>query len=411
MTGALAGVRVIDLTQALAGPYCTSLLGDHGAEVIKIEPPRGDMIRNIGPFADDDENHEFSGVFQNANRNKRSLVLDLTTAEAKEVLLALVDSADVLVENFSEGVMERFGLCYETLAERNPRLVYTSIRGFGDSRGGESPYSAWPAFDIVAQAMGGLMSITGPDKDTNVRVGSGIGDTVPGLFAAFGTMAALYEAKASGKGQYVDVAMVDSVLAVSEVVVNTYAATGKSPVPIGNQLHGFAPFDTLKARDGVVALGAPHRPQWVKLATIMGRPELISDSRFATDHDRWLNRDAVYEIVGAWTARYTVAELMELLGGHVPLGPIFNAEGIFNDPHFAARGMLPTVDHPGTGRQTTVTGPVAKLTRTPASVQTAAPMLGEHTLEILAELGYDSEALAALDAAGATVLTTTTTRR
>ena len=392
MTGPLTGVRVVDLTQALSGPYCTSILADYGADVIKVEPPRGDMIRRTGPFADDDSRRDFGQVFQNANRNKRSIVLDLKSPDGRDALLALVRDADALVENFSAGVMERLGLGYEQLAELNPRLVYTSIRGFGDKRGGASPYVDWPAFDIVAQAMGGLMSITGPDADTHVRVGSGIGDTVPGLFAALGTVLALFEARASGRGQYVDTAMVDGVLAVSEIVVNVFAATGVSPQPIGNGLQGFAPFNTVRAKDGELALGAPHNAQWAKLCAIMGRPELIDDERFDSDDNRWIHRDAVYEIVDAWVAEHTVAELVELLGGRVPLAPVLDAEAIFSDPHFAVRGMLPEVDNPSTGRTSRLTGPVAKLSRTPGAVRRRAPLLGEHTAEILAEIGLGDAA-------------------
>lgn len=401
---ALEGVRVIDLTQALAGPFCTSLLADQGADVVKIEPPRGDFLRYVGPYASDEEPRDYGGVFQSANRNKRSLVLDLKKPEAREVLLRLVDDADILVENFSAGVMERLGLDYDTLAARNPRLVYASIRGFGDTTGGESPYKDWPAFDIVAQAMGGLMSITGTDAEHPVRVGSGVGDTVPGLYAAFGILAALREAERTGQGQYVDVAMADAVLAISEVVVNTYGHTGVVPEPIGNQLRGFAPFDTVQAKDGIVALGAPHNPQWAKLAAVMEQPELVDDPRFATDHDRWINREAVYEVVNAWTRTRTVAELIETLGGKVPLGPIFDAEDIFRDPHFAARDMLPTVTHPQTGRTVTVPGIPAKLSHTPGSIDRRAPLIGEHTVEILREAGLDTAELTALAESGATVV-------
>ncbi|GAA4168681.1 CoA transferase [Gryllotalpicola koreensis] len=401
---ALDGVRVIDLTQALSGPFCTSLLADQGADVVKIESPRGDMLRHTGPFGEDDTARVYGGVFGNANRNKRSVVLDLKVPEARDALLRLIDEADVLVENFSNGVMERLGLGYDELAARNPRLVYTSIRGFGDARGGASPYAHWPAFDIVAQAMGGLMSITGQDADHRVRVGSGIGDTVPAIFAAFGTVTALLEARVSGKGQYVDVAMVDAVLAVSEVVVNTYSHTRTAPEPIGNQLRGFAPFDVVPAQDGEVTLGAPHNPQWAKLCTVMGRPELITDERFDTDDKRWINREPLYEIVTAWTSSHTVAELIELLGGIVPLGPIFTAEDIFADPHFAAREMLPTVEQPGTGRDIEVTGVVPKLSRTPGDVRHRAPLLGEHTVEVLRAAGLDEAALTALETAGGTVI-------
>ncbi len=404
--GALTGLRVIDLTQALSGPFCTSILADYGADVVKVEPPHGDMIRYVGPFAEDATEKDFGNVFQNANRNKRSIVLDLKSAEGREVLLDLVRDADALVENFSTGVMERFGLSYEALSEINPRLVYTSIRGFGDSRGGASPYAHWPAFDVVAQAMGGIMSINGPDQDTKVRVGSGIGDTVPGLYAALGTVIALLSAQRTGQGQYVDTAMVDGVLAVSEIVVNVFDAIGKAPAPMGNTLQGFAPFDVVPAKDGVIALGAPHRPQWTKLCTIMGRPELIEDPRFSTDDGRWRNRDEVYAIVNAWTAQHTKAELVELLGGKVPLGPILDAEEIFEDPHFQVRGMLPEVENPRTGRTTRVTGPVAKLSRTPGEVRHRAPLLGEHGAEVLRELGYGNDRIDALVEAKATRLFT-----
>lgn len=402
--GALDGVRVLDLTQALAGPFCTSLLGDQGAEIIKIEALRGDMIRYAGPFAQDAEVHDFGNVFQNANRNKRSLALDLKSPEGQDVILRLVKTADVLVENFSQGVMDRLGLGYERLSEINPKLVYTSIRGFGDEAGGASPYAEWPAFDIVAQAMGGLMSITGKDADNRVRVGSGVGDTVPGIYAAFGTVTALLEARMSGKGQYVDIAMVDSVLSVSEVVVNTYDATGKSPEPMGNELHGFAPFNTVKVADGEVALGAPHNPQWRKLCTIMGREDLIEDPRFNTDLARWENRDEVYEILEAWTSKHTQEELTELLGGKVPLAPVFDAEAIFQDPHFEAREMLCEVDNPRTGRNSKVTGSPVKLSRTPPRIRHRAPLLGEHSASILKEAGLSDSEIENLAASGVAVV-------
>lgn len=391
-SGALSGVRVLDLTQALAGPFCTSLLGDQGAEIIKVESLRGDMMRYAGPFAEDAVTHDFGNVFQNANRNKRSLALDLKSEEGQQIILRLIENVDVVVENFSQGVMDRLGLGYERLSEINPRLVYTSIRGFGDAHGGVSPYADWPAFDIVAQAMGGLMSITGKDADSRVRVGSGIGDTVPGIYAAFGTVTALMEARVSGQGQYVDIAMVDSVLTVSEVVVNNYDATGESPEPIGNELRGFAPFNTVKVADGEVALGAPHNPQWRKLCMIMDREDLINDPRFNTDLARWENRDAVYEVVEAWTSQHTKDELTEILGGKVPLAPVLDAEGIFADPHFEARDMLCDVENPRTGRTSKVTGSAVKLSRTPAQIRHRAPLLGEHSQEILRDAGLtDSE--------------------
>lgn len=401
-SGALTGVRVVDLTQALAGPFCTSILADHGADVVKVESARGDMLRYAGPFAPDAAEHDFGNVFQNANRNKRSIVLDLKSEQGQAVLLRMVQEADVLVENFSAGVMDRLGLSYERLTEVNPRLVYTSIRGFGDRRGGQSPYADWPAFDIVAQAMGGLMSITGKDENSRVRVGSGIGDTVPGLYAAFGTVAAVLEARTSGKGQYVDVAMTDSVLSVSEVVVNNYDATGESPTPIGNELRGFAPFNTVRTKDGEVALGAPHNPQWVKLCRLMDREELIEDPRFNSDKARWDHKDEVYEIVEGWTSQFTLDELTERIGGKVPLAPVFDAEAIFADQHFATRKMLQKVPNPRTGRDATITGPAAKLTRTPATIRRRAPLIGEHSVDVLTEFGFDRAEIDELISGGVT---------
>ena len=203
--GALAGLRVVDLTQMLAGPFCTMLLADQGAEVIKVEPPGGDMTRRAAPYFADDEARHFGGYYQSINRNKKSISIDLKTADGKAIVRRLVKEADVLVENFRAGTMERLGLSYESLAELNPRLVYATVRGFGDPRTGASPYADWPAFDVVAQAMGGIMGITGPDREHPLKVGPGVGDIVPAMLLAVGVLAAVRHAERTGEGQFVDV--------------------------------------------------------------------------------------------------------------------------------------------------------------------------------------------------------------
>ncbi|HEY1282105.1 MAG TPA: CoA transferase, partial [Acidimicrobiales bacterium] len=248
-TGPLSGVRIVDLTRALAGPYCTMILADLGADVVKVEPPEGDLTRFTGPFARDDEEKAFGGYFGSINRNKRSIVLDLKRPEDCDRLLALVDRADVLVENFRVGVMDGLGLSYETLHERNPRLVYGAIRGFGDPRTGPSPYGDWPAFDVVAQAMGGAVSATGTAAGEIVRVGPSIGDLYPATIAAVGILAAVMHARETGEGQFVDVAMVDAVVALNEALIYRYSYTGMVTAPTGNSHPQLTPFDIYPTAD------------------------------------------------------------------------------------------------------------------------------------------------------------------
>lgn len=388
--GALRGVRVLDVTHAVAGPYCAQVLADHGADVIKVEPIEGDFFRKVGPFRADDRVRAYGGVFQAVNRNKRSIALNLKSPQGREVFLALVRSADVLVENFRAGVLDKMGLGYEALKAVRPSLVYTSVRGFGDRAGGVSPYMDWPAFDIVAQAMGGWMGITGDDPEHPMKVGGGVGDTVPGLFAAFGTMTALWHARASGQGQYVDVAMTDSVLALSELAVAHYGYTGVSPRPAGNSMPGLTPFGTLRAKDGVIVIAAAHDPQFRELVSLIGRPELATDPRFDSEPQRWQNRDALDEILEAFTRTRTKQELRELFGARVPFGPVQTAGEMFADPHFAARNMLPRVEQPGSAEPVAVPGVPVKLSATPGEVRVRAPLVGEHTGEILAEVGIDA---------------------
>lgn len=385
--GALQGVRVLDLTHALAGPFCAQVLADHGADVIKVEPLEGDFFRRMGPFRDEDRERHYGGLFQSCNRNKRSIAIDLKHPAGQAVLKQLVLGADALVENYRAGVLDRLGLGYEALRALNPRLVYTSVRGFGDKAGGASPYMHWPAFDIVAQAMGGWMAITGEDAAHPVKVGGGPGDTVPGLFAAFGTLAALWHARATGQGQYVDVAMTDSILALSELVVSQYAYRGVSPTATGNGIPGFAPFGTASAKDGLITIAAPHDPQWLVLCKLMGRPELATDPRFGSEAARWEHRVELQEAIEAFTGQHTKEELRALFGGKVPFSPIYTAEDIFHDPHFAARDMLPRVEHPGCAEPASVPGVPAKLSATPGSVRQRAPKLAEHTREVLRETG------------------------
>jgi crotonobetainyl-CoA:carnitine CoA-transferase CaiB-like acyl-CoA transferase len=394
--GALAGLRVIDLTQMLAGPYCTMLLADQGADVVKIEPVEGDPTRHFGPFCPDDLDHHFGGYFQSTNRNKKSIGLDLKAPEGKALFRRLAKDADVVVENFRAGVMDRLGLGYESLAADNPRLVYAAIRGFGDPRTGASPYVDRPAFDVVAQAMGGAMGITGPDATTPMKIGPGVGDIFPAALSAFGIMAAVHHAQRTGQGQFVDVAMYDGILAMCERLVYQYSYTGRSPAPEGNQHPILCPFGVFPAKDGMVTIGCPRDSFWRELADAMGRPELASDPKFLTNNDRLAHASETVGIVEAWTRGRTKAEIATALDGRVPFGPVNTAADIYADPHVAARDMLVEVEHPGSAAPVTIASTPIRMTLTPGGVARRAPLTGEDTDEVLAALGLGGGEIADL---------------
>jgi crotonobetainyl-CoA:carnitine CoA-transferase CaiB-like acyl-CoA transferase len=392
--GALDGVRVIDFTQMLAGPFCTQLLADHGAEVIKVEPIGGEESRGAGPFRPEDSLRAFGGYFASVNRNKRSIALNLKDPQARDIALKLVSGADVVVENYRAGVMDRLGLSYEVLRERNPRLVYAAIRGFGDPRTGKSPYSDWPAFDVVAQAMGGLMQINGPDRDTPLKVGPGVGDLYPATLCAYGIAAALFRAARTGQGQFVDISMVDAVLALCERTVHQHSFQGLIPHPEGNRHPLLSPFGLFRAKDGFVTLAAHFDSWWVKLCELIGRSDLVTDPRAASAEARVANRDYVYEQLELYTTQHTKQELADLLGGKIPFGPVNHVGEIVADPHFRARDMIVQVEHPGFEGTVEIAGIPLKMTETPGKIQHRAPLAGEHTDEILREIGVPPERIA-----------------
>jgi crotonobetainyl-CoA:carnitine CoA-transferase CaiB-like acyl-CoA transferase len=386
MSGPLHGIRVIDLTHALAGPFGSMLLADLGADVIKVEPPHGDVTRTLGPYADDDELRAFGGYFNSVNRGKRGIVIDLKSPEGRQELLDLVATADALLENFTVGVMDRLGLSYEVLSEINPRLVYGSCRGFGDPRTGESPYAHRPSMDLVAQAVGGVLSITGLEDGTPIKVGPGVGDIFPGTLMALGVLAAVLHARETGHGQYVDVAMYDATLLLCERIVYQYSYRGEVPVPQGNGHPMWSPFDVVPASDGWVVVCAPTPPRWKRLCAVMGRPELEDDPRYRTIAERVQNRDEVKAILSEWTLQRTREQVVAELGDLVPAAPVNTVADIFDDPHVAARDMLVEVDHPGMRRSVTIAGHPIKFTRTPTAVRGRGPLLDEHGDQIRAEL-------------------------
>lgn len=387
LPGPLAGLRILDLTQALSGPYCTMMLADLGADVIKIEPPTGDMTRNAGPFTAEDTERSYGGYFASINRGKRSIALDLKDADDRELFLGLVRTADALVENSRAGVMDRLGLGYETIASINERLVYTAIRGFGDPRSGESPYVDWPAFDIVAQAMGGLVSVTGSADGTVMKAGPSIGDIYSGALATVGVLAALVSALRSGKGQFVDVAMVDAVLSLCEGAVYQYDYTGTVPVPTGNGHPIIAPFDVYPTRNGYCGIAAGQEQLFHTLCDRMGRPELAVDDRFAEFHTRVANRIALNDEVTAWSRSKTTEEIVELLGGDVPVGPVNTMADVFADSHFAVRNMVVEVEQPDGSRPVRLAGQPIKMSRDHTGIRTRPPKLDEHREQILKEAG------------------------
>ncbi len=385
----LSGIRVIGMEQYMSAPYCTMLLADAGAEVIKIERPgRGDPRRSIPPFATDKKGRRVAGGFIGYNRNKKSLTLNLREEEGREVFTRLVKESDVVVENLRPGAMDKMELGYKQLKEINPRLIYAAISGFGRLEGYTGPYAQRPAFDIVAEAMSGVMNLVGfADKPPSWTL-YGMADVYTGMVTAYGIMLALYMREQTGEGQFVDSAMLDNMLALNERMVTLYSFTGESPVR-GRMQHIY-PRGAFHCQDGYLALNIPDDIQWGRLCQAMEREDLKDDPRTVDGTARASNADFISSVIEDWLSDKTRAQAVELLESQgVPSGPVFTAEDVFNDPHIAARNMLVNVDDP-------IAGP-RKYARTPLHLSSApeipaepAPQLGEHTDTILRDLlGYE----------------------
>ena len=384
-TGPLQGLRIIDVTHALAGPYAGMFLADLGADVIKVEPPSGEMTRHLGPWMRDDEDRVDSGNYAIRNRNKRSICLDLTTDADRETFLQLVETADGLVENMRSGVLDALGVGWEVCHARNPRLVYAAIRGFGDPRNAPSPYASWPAYDLIAQAMGGVIAATGQDEEHVMKVGPPIGDTVPGLMATVGLLAALHRARETGEGQFLDVAMVDAMMSISEASQMTYSFMGRPMKPMGNGIDGTSPYDVYPTQDGHCVIATPTEPHWKLLCELIGREDLLTDERTALNRNRVRNKAFVDQCIGGWAASHTTSEVVEVLGNVVPVGPVYSPVDWVDDPHVAAREMLVRIDHPDHRPMVALNCPI-KFSSDPAGIYQGAPELDQHGDDIRAEL-------------------------
>ena len=383
--GALNGIRVIDLTRILAGPTCTQILGDLGADVIKIEKPgEGDDTRRWGPpFAvgpDGNQTTE-SAYYLSANRNKRSVFLDFTTEEGRDALLTLIGKADVLIENFKTGTLARYGLGYEDLKDRFPRLVYCSITGFGQY----GPYAHRAGYDFLAQAMGGIMSVTGEPDGMPMKVGVGITDVTTGLYATIGILAALRHQSETGRGQHVDACLLDTQVSWLINEGTNYFLSGRVPHRRGNEHPNIAPYKVYPTSDGYVVLCVGNDGQFRKWCKVAGVPSLADDPRFSTNPARLENRKALDDAVSRQMSIRTNREWIALLEAEgVPVGPVNTIEDVFSDPHVIARGMRIEMDYPHAedGKVSLIGSPL-KLSGTPVSYRRPPPLAGEHTEDIL----------------------------
>ena len=389
--GPLEDLTIIDCTRALAGPFGAGLLADMGARVIKVEPPSGDGYRNIPPFLPDhakpheelDAGTDFGAPFAAVNRNKRSVCLDLKNEADKTVFLQLCDQADAVLENLRAGVMDRLGLGYEVIAERNPKIVYACVRGFGDPRTGESPYAHWPSLDAAAQSFGGLVHAN------DGLVTPAIADIFPGTLMALGVVSAIHSAQRSGRGQFLDVGMYDAMLAFQKSAVAQYGFTGK-PNPAGLQrAMTLYPFDLFPAKDGRIAIAVGQPRHWDLLCAAMERPDLMDDERSFSNEARLANVDWVEEQICGWTRNLPRRDIMIKLDGAIPVGPVQTMEDVYIDPHVSARGMLETCEPAGDNPPISLAASPIKFLDTPTSLYQRPPNLGEHNAEVLAEFGIE----------------------
>lgn len=404
MPSALSGLRVLDLTRVLAGPWCAQNLADLGADVVKVERPgTGDDTRAWGPpYLRDAAGEDTSeaAYYLAANRGKRSVTVDISTAEGQAIVRKLAAQADVLLENYKVGQLAKYGLDYATLAALNPRLVYCSITGFGQT----GPYAPRAGYDFIVQGLGGLMSITG-ERDAvpgggPQKVGVAVADLFTGMYATVAVLAALAYREREGVGQYIDMALLDTQVAMLANMASNFLASGKPPHRWGNAHPNIVPYQTFEAADGHVIVAVGNDGQFAKFVAIGGRPELAQDPRFAKNSDRVRNREVLVPILAEMVkARPRAFWVDRLEAGGVPCGPINRLDEVFANEQVASRGMRVDLPHPTAGTVPLVASPI-KMSRTPPAVDRAPPLLGEHTDEVLASLGYDAEAIRGLRGRG-----------
>ncbi len=381
--GPLEGLKVLDLTRVLAGPYCTMILGDLGADIIKVEMPvTGDDSRHFGPY----QNGE-SAYFMSLNRNKRSMTLNLKTDQGKELLRNLVKKVDVIIENFRPGTMEKLGLGYAELKVINPKIIYAASSGFGHS----GPYSKKPAYDGVVQAMGGIMSITGAKDGEPMRVGPSIGDIAAGLFTAIGVLAALNHKNETGIGQKVDVAMLDCQVAMLENAIARYVVTKEVPKPAGNRHTSIVPFEPFDTKNSKLVVAAGNDGIWKRFCGVANLDNIVADDRFSTNPNRNKNYEILRPLIAEQMLTRTTEEWGKILDdAGVPNGPINYVDKVLENEQVIAREMIVEVDHPVAG-SLKMPGIAIKLSETPGAIERCAPLLGEHNKELLKEFFDYSE--------------------
>ena len=397
MPEALEGVRILDCSQILAGPFCSMLLADMGADVIKIEKPNGgDDTRRMGPPFIDTE----SAAFLAMNRNKRSIVLNFKEQSGVQAMKTLVKDADIVIENYRTGTMDRLGLGYEDLKNINSEIIYCSISGFGRT----GPYANRGGFDLVAQGMSGLMSITGVPNSPPVKVGVPIADMNAGMFATYGILTAYINKLRTNKGQYLEISLLEAAIAYTVWESAGYFATGDIAEPLGSSHRNSAPYQALKTKDGHINVGAPNQSNWERFASAIERTDLVTRNEFKDNASRLINRESLEVELELTLTTKSSGEWLEVLEkGGVPAGPILNVSEVWNDPQIQARNMEVTLDHPTAGKIKNI-GLAAKLYSTPGRITKPAPLLGQHTREVLMNAGYSKKNIEALVDSGAAVI-------